>query len=63
MTSMYAATIGPASRIKHLSTSYLIPYIAEEIKLIGSVRSGYPVEGAAALGFRVRILRSSSGMK
>ena len=31
--------------------------------LIGSVRSGYPVEGAAALGFRVRILRSSSGMK
>ena len=30
---------------------------------IGSVRSGYPVKGAAALGFRARILRSSSGMK
>ena len=30
---------------------------------IGSVCSGYPVEGAAALGFRARILRSSSGMK
>ena len=30
---------------------------------IGSVRSGYPVEGAAALGFRARILRSSTGMK
>ena len=30
---------------------------------IGSVRSGYPVEGAAALGFRAGILRSSSGVK
>ena len=39
------------------STAYL------EISPIGSVRSGYPVEGAAALGFRARILRSSSGMK
>ena len=31
--------------------------------IIGSVRSSYPVEGAAVLGFRARILRSSSGMK
>ena len=30
---------------------------------IGSVRSGYPVEGAAALGFRAGILRNSSGVK
>ena len=30
---------------------------------IGSVRSGYPVEGAAALGFRAGILLSSSGVK
>ena len=30
---------------------------------IGSVRSGYPLEGAAALGFRASIIRSSSGMK
>ena len=30
---------------------------------IGSVRSGYPVEGAAALGFRAGILPSSSGVK
>ena len=30
---------------------------------IGSVRSGYPVEGAAALGFRAGILCSSSGVK
>ena len=30
---------------------------------IGSARSGYPVEGAAALGFRAGILRSSSGVK
>ena len=35
----------------------------EQNASIGSVRSGYPVEGAAALGFRARILRSSSGMK
>ena len=34
-----------------------------QLDQIGSVRSDYPVEGAAALGFRAGILRSSSGMK
>ena len=41
------------------------PFILQGLcrSAIGSVRSGYPVEGAAALGFRAGILRSSSGVK
>ena len=38
-------------------------YLLTNISIIGSVRSGYPVEGAAALGFRACILRRSSGVK
>ena len=34
--------------------------VAVRLIAMGSVRSGYPVEGAAALGFRAGILRSSS---
>ena len=44
-------------------TALLAKLAAGEMIAIGSVRSGYPVEGAAALGFRTGILRSSSGTK
>ena len=56
LTAKLSKTIGILNTLKHVLPINIM-------RTMGSVRSGYPVEGAAALGFRARILRSSSGME
>ena len=49
---MLLAPISYGVPFSHLFTALEISPIELEISPIGSVRSGYPIEGAAALGFR-----------